>query len=72
MKTENGVLSIAGISTTLKVPIKIVWFNQTKILRFFTLIDDELLIKKYAETVIRRTFRTQDAMKLGKDISKGK
>ena len=63
-----GILSVAGIIQTLKVPMKIVWFNQTRILRFFTLIDDELLIKKYVETVIRRTFGTKDAMKLGKPI----
>ncbi len=68
LKTEMGILSVAGISQTLKVPMKIVWFNQTRILRFFTLIDDELLIKKYVETVIRRTFGTKDAMKLGKPI----
>lgn len=48
--------------------MKIVWFNQTKILRFFTIIDDDTLIKKYAETVVRRTFGTPDAMKLAKPI----
>ena len=71
LKTEMGVLSIAGRSKTLKAPMKIVWFNQTRILRFFTLVDDDLLIKKYVETVIRRTFGTENAMKLGKPIPDG-
>ena len=71
LKTEMGILSITGISKTLKAPMKIVWFNQTRILRFFTLVDDDLLIKKYVETVVRRTFGTENAMKLGKPIPDG-
>lgn len=63
---ERGVLSIAGYSSTLKDSIKIVWFNQTRVLRVFTQLDDETLITKYVETVIRRTFGTDDAMKLAK------
>lgn len=68
LKTEKGVLSIAGISKTLRAPMKIVWFNQTRVMRFFTTIGDEPLIQKYVETVIRRTFGTENAMKLGKPI----
>ena len=68
LETESGMLSIAGISQTLKNPMKIVWINQTQVLRFFTITDDELLIKKYVETCIRRTFGTENAMKLGKPI----
>lgn len=71
LETEMGVLSVAGISRTLKAPMKIVWINQTRVLRFFTLIDDELLVKKYVETMIRRTFGTKNAMKLGKPIPEG-
>lgn len=67
---EKGVLSIAGISGAVKAPVKIVWFNQTRILRLFTIIDDELLMQKYVETVIRRTFGTKDAMKLAKPLPK--
>lgn len=63
---ERGVLSIAGYSSTLKDSVKIVWFNQTRVLRVFTQLDDETLITKYVETVIRRTFGTDDAMKLAK------
>ena len=71
LETEMGVLSVAGMSRTLKAPMKIVWINQTQVLRFFTLIDDELLVKKYVETMIRRTFGTENAMKLGKPIPEG-
>lgn len=68
---ERGGLSVAGISKVLGAPMKIVWYNQTQVLRFFTLVDDELLIKQYAETTIRRTFDTENAMKLGKPIPEG-
>ncbi|WP_419563384.1 hypothetical protein [Ruminococcus sp.] len=70
LKNEAASLSVAGISKALKTPMKIVWFNQTQVLRFFTIVDDETLIKKYIETVIRRTFGTNDAMKLAKPILK--
>ena len=68
LQEEHGTLSIAGVSKTLAVPVKIIWFNQTRSLRFFTLIDDTLLMKKYAETVVRRSFNTENAMKLGKPL----
>ena len=66
LKLEQGFLSVAGTSAVIGVPVKVVWVNQTRAMRIFTLKDDELLIKKYVETVIRRSFGTQDAMKLGK------
>lgn len=71
LKVEMGMLSVAGMSKTLRAPMKIVWMNQTKVLRFFTLTEDEMLMKKYAETTIRRTFGTADAMKLGQPIPEG-
>lgn len=71
LNVEMGILSIAGMSKTLKAPMKIVWINQTQVLRFFTLVNDDLLIKKYVETTIRRTFGTENAMKLGKPIPEG-
>jgi preprotein translocase subunit YajC len=63
---EKGMLSIAGHSRALKKSVKLVWFNQTRVLRLFTLVNDETLIRRYVETVIRRTFGTKDAMKLAK------
>lgn len=66
LNTEQGMLSMAGFSRALKAPVKIVWMNQTQKLRFFTTTADELLIRKYVETVIRRTFETENAMKPGK------
>lgn len=53
---EHGMLSVAGISKALNAPMKIVWTNQTRVLRFFTLIDNEALVSQYAEILIRRTF----------------
>lgn len=63
LASETGQLAIGGISRTLKVPVKLVWFNQTRVLRLFTWVGDETLVRKYIETVIRRTFGTKDAMK---------
>ena len=67
---EQGSLSIAGHSRTLNDSVKIVWFNQTRVLRVFTIINDEMLITKYVETLIRRTFGTKDVMKFAKPIIK--
>lgn len=66
LNTEQGMLSMAGFSRALKAPVEIVWINQTQTLRFFTTTADEVLIRKYVETVIRRTFGTENAMKSGK------
>jgi hypothetical protein len=65
---ENGVLSITGHSRALHDSVKLVWFNQTRGLRLFTPINDETLVRRYIETVIRRTFGTNDAMKLARVI----
>lgn len=70
LSEERGVLAVGGISRVLKAPVKIVWFNQTRILRFFTPVGDEQLMTRYIETVIRRTFGTKDAMKLAKPVPK--
>lgn len=72
LETEQGYLSIAGNSRTLMAPMKIVWINQTNTLRFFTLERKDFLMMKYVETVVRRTFGTADAMKLGKPLHEAK
>ena len=65
---QTRVLSIAGHSRALHDSVKLVWFNQTRGLRLFTPINDETLVRRYIETVIRRTFGTNDAMKLARVI----
>ena len=70
LKEDQARLSIYGRSRTLNDAVKIVWFNQTRGLRIFTHINNETLITRYAETLIRRTFGTKDAMKLAKPIPK--
>ena len=67
---ERGMLGVGGFSKTLPSPVKLVWFNQTRVLRIFSLLDDEALMTRYAETVIRRSFGTPDAMKLAKPHEK--
>ena len=71
LETEWGVLSMGGASKKLHAPVKIVWMNQTQYLRLFTLVSDEILVRRYIETVIRRTFGTPDEMKLARPIPSG-
>lgn len=71
LETERGVLSMGGGSQKLHALVKIVWMNQTRCLRIFTTVNDEVLIRRYIETVIRRTFGTPDEMKLAKPIPEG-
>lgn len=64
LKNEGSDIGIGGVSRIVGGPVKIVWFNQTRLLRIFSPIDDEELFTRYAETLIRRTFGTADEMKL--------
>lgn len=68
LKEEDwSSLAVGGFSQSMQgAPVKIVWFNQTRVLRIFSLVRDETLMRRYAETVIRHTFNTEDAMKLAK------
>lgn len=45
LREEQSALAIAGKSRALNGPVKIVWYNQLNVLRVFTTIDNELLIK---------------------------
>ncbi len=67
LEEENGALSVGGFSKVLGLPMKVCWYNQTNVLRFITFTEDETLMKKYVETMIRRSFNTEDAMKLALD-----
>lgn len=72
LDVEQRMLTLAGFSKTLRAPVQIVWFNQTRMLRFFTTVRNEGQMCRYIETVIRRTFGTEDAMKLGKPLEQAK
>lgn len=66
LSEEASTLGVGGISKMIGYPVKIVWINQSRVLRLFTPIDDEDLLARYAESVIRRNFGTKDAMKKAK------
>ena len=72
LQNENGALSIGGVSLHLGAPTMIVWINQAQFLRFFTAISDEDRMRRYVETMIRRTFNTPDEMKLAKPVPEEK
>ena len=77
LNNEREVLSVAGTSRVFKELgfssaqaysglLEVVWLNQTKCLRLFVLEENEELIRKYAESLVRRNFGTADAMKSGR------
>ena len=68
LRQERGMLGLGGESAVLGDMVKIVWINQTNALRLFTLQDQEAKLHAYVETMVRRTFGTPDAMKVGKPI----
>ena len=71
LREEGSSLGIGGLSQTFRgQPVKVVWFNQTRVIRIFTLLDDEELLNRYMETIIRRTFNTEDAMKKARPLNK--
>lgn len=64
LENEASMLGVGGISKVLGgMPLKIVWINQTNIIRIMTPVDDVEFMICYMETVIRRTFKTADALK---------
>ncbi len=69
LKREGSMLGIGGISKRIGV-VKVVLINQTNILRLFTWSEDKELLARYAETLIRGTFDTENEMKLGKPCQK--
>lgn len=72
LKDEGSALGIGGESRALGgMALKIVWFNQSNLIRLFIHLDDEDQLTRYAETVVRRTFGTDDAMKKAKPLPKG-
>ena len=66
LEEEWSSLAVGGRSRVLSALVKIVWFNQTRVLRIFSTAKDETLMMRYAETLLRRSFGTEDAMKLAK------
>ena len=69
LEKEYGTLTLAGISKTLRIPVSITWINQTSVLVLFTPANDQILMEKYVETMVRRSFGTDSAMKRGKPIT---
>ena len=67
---EYASLGVGGISRTLREPMKVTWFNQTRTLRLLTTVGDGPTIRNYAETLVRRKFGTKDAMKPARPIPK--
>ena len=71
LKNEAGMLGIGGMSKALGgASLKIVWINQSNLIRMMTPVDDVEFMIRYTETVIRRSFGTADALKKGNTVIK--
>ena len=68
MDTERRVISVAGFSKVLDKNMMIIWIANARVMKFITDFDDETLIKKYAETLLRKNFGTENEMKMGKPV----
>lgn len=55
-------------SKSLCCPIRIEWFNNENYFTLHVKNNDVDLMKRYAETMVRMTFGTPDAFKLGKPL----
>ncbi|MCQ2497239.1 MAG: hypothetical protein MJ131_11685 [Lachnospiraceae bacterium] len=66
LKKEASMLGVGGMSRALGgIPLKIVWINQTNLIRIMTPANDTEFMICYMETVIRRSFGSADALKKG-------
>lgn len=65
LKQEASNLAIAGLSKRAGL-VQVVLFNQTNIIKFMTIQENEDIIRRYAETIARKSFDTPDDMKLGR------
>jgi len=72
LKAEQGILSLAGTSVTLGLPVMVSLVNQTRTLKVFSLFEDEELMRRWIETAVRRSFGTPDAMKLARPLASKK
>ena len=71
LQNEASMLGVGGMSKALGgMPLKIVWINQTNLIRIMTPVDDVEFMIRYMETVIRRSFGTADALKKGNTLIK--
>ena len=61
---EYTFLTVKVYSWTLHAYVEITWFNQSRALRIITDKDvTDPVLRRYAESIIRRNFGTKDAMK---------
>ena len=63
LKNEHAALGLAGVSKTLNSQTKIVWFNQTRVIRIFTKVDDQNAIRIYADNILKKNFGAADEKK---------
>jgi len=69
MNNEYRVMSVAGFSRVLNKNMMIIWFTNARVLKFITELEDETMLRKYAETMLRRNFGTENEMKTGRPIT---
>ena len=56
IQTEAGAFAIGGNSSEFKLPTKVIWFNQTQVLRIFTIMEvSEQDIRNYVSKYVLLT-----------------
>lgn len=65
LKKEASNIAIAGSSKRAGL-VQVVFFNQTSLIKFMTMEEKEDTIRRYTETIARKSFDTPDDMKLGR------
>lgn len=66
LQKEESMLGVGGMSKVLDgIPLKVVWMNQTNVIRIMTPLDDEDCMIRYMESIIRRNFESADCLKRG-------
>lgn len=56
LEIERGTLSVAGFSKLLKAPVKLVLYNQTRMIKVYTPCDDDEAVKEYIEAAASKSF----------------
>lgn len=55
-RTEAGAFAVGGNSSEFKLPTKVIWFNQTQVLRVFTIMEvSEQDVRNYVSKYILLT-----------------
>lgn len=68
LQSPKSTVILSGKSKRLKLPVTVIWFISSRMLRIFLPIENRDVAERYAETILRKSFNTNDSMKKAKPI----